>query len=97
LRVTRIGDHRGRERDFGARERYWICERSKIRNWVVRGIKTVSRNLAKIGNRGLSPRISLAVGEPQRRIIAAGIERLDACPFLDTADDLVEFSAGKIV
>src|SRR6516225_7816778 len=97
LCVTRISDDRSRQCDFGVRERDRISQRSKIRNWVVSRIKTVSRNLAKIGNRSLSPRINLPLGDPQRRIITAGIERVDTCPFLCAADEAVEFSAGKIV
>jgi hypothetical protein len=97
LRVMRIRDDRSRETDLGFRERGWISERSKIRNWVIGWDKTIGRDLAKIGDRGLGARISLALGDPQRRIITAGIERVDAYPFVDTADDLVEFSAGKIV
>src|SRR6516225_4874690 len=97
LCMMRVNNDRGRESDLGFRIRGCIDEWSKIRNWVVRRIKTIGRDPAKIGDRRLGARISLPLGDPQRRIIAASIERVDTCPFLDTADDLVEFSAGKIV
>src|SRR5215472_16241898 len=97
LRVMCKSNDRSRQRDFGVRERDRISQRSKIRNCVVRRIKTVNRNLAKIGNRSLSPRISLSVGEPQRRIIAASIERVDAYLFLCATDDAIESSASEIV
>src|SRR5262249_56915567 len=95
--MMRISDNRSRETDLGFSEHGWISECGEIRNWVVGWIKTIGCDRAKIGDHGLGARIGLTFGDPQWRIIAAGIEGVDAFPFLRAADDWVEFAVNKIV
>ena len=45
----------------------------------------------------LAPRIGLAVGDPDRRVIAGRIEGVDLGAVLLVADDLVELAVGEIV
>ena len=53
--------------------------------------------MAEIGDRRIGARIGLAVGDPQRRIIAAGIERIDLGTVFLIADDVVEAAGGEVV
>ena len=52
--------------------------------------------MAEIGDRRLAALVDFAVGDPQRRVIAAGIERVDDGAVFLAADDAVVLAAGEI-
>ncbi len=93
----RVGDDRHGQLDFGVGERGRVGQRREIRHRIVGGIEAVGIDMAEIGDRGVGARIGLAVGDPERRVVAAGIERVDLRAVLLAADDVVEFAVGEIV
>src|SRR6516225_11230103 len=97
LGMMRVSDDRCGEPNLGFRDCDGIGDGSKIRHRIIGGIKTVGPDSAQIGDRRFGAAIGFAVGDPQRRIIAAGIEGVDAGPLSCVADDAVEFSVRKIV
>ena len=97
LRVMRVGDDGYAQLELCLRKRGRICERRKIRRRIICRIETVGIDLAEISDCGLGARVGLAVGDPERRIIAAGIERFESRPFFLAADDAVELAIGKLV
>ena len=90
-----VGDDRRRQPQFRFGKRGRIGERTEIGDGVVGGIETVGVDLAQIGDRRLGARIGLAVGDPQRRIVAGGVERIEVRPFLLAADDAVVFAVRQ--
>src|SRR4029077_15980948 len=57
--------------------------------------KPVGVDMTKIIDCRRGARIDLAVGEPQRRVIAAGIEGVDLRAVFLAADDAIELAIGK--
>ena len=91
-----IGDDGHVELELGLGEVVRIAQRGKVRHRVIGRIETVLVDMAEIGDRGLAVLVHFAVGDPQRRVIAAGIERVDDGAVFLVADDAVELAAGEI-
>ena len=94
--VVGIGDDRHVELELGLGEIARIAQRGKVRHRVIGRIETVLVDMAEIGDHGLAALVHFAVGDPQRRVVAAGIERVDDGAVFLVADDAVVFAAGKI-
>ena len=94
--MMRIGEDRHGELDLGIGKSGGIARRVEIRHRIVGGIETVGVDMAEIGDRGFGARIGLAVGDPDRRVIAAGIERIDRGAVFLAADGAVEFAVGEV-
>ncbi len=92
-RVVRVSDHRHRELQIGFRELGRIG-RGKVRHRVVSRIETVGIDMREIIDRGLGAGVGFAVGDPERRVVTAGIERIDDHAIFLAAEDLVELAAG---
>jgi len=95
--MLRVSDDRCGEPNLVFGECDWTSEGSKIGNRIIGGIKTIGPDPAQIGDRRLGSGIGFAVSDPQGRIIAAGIECVDAGPLFCVADNAVEFPVGNIV
>ncbi len=95
--VMRISNDRGRQPDLGLRQRRGIGAAGEIRNGIIGGSKPVGVDMAEIGDRRLRARIRAAIGQPQRRVIAAGIEGVDHGSIIRIAEDGVELAGGEIV
>ena len=59
-------------------------------------LEAVGIDAGEIGGRGLGALVHRAVGDPERREIAAGIERLDGGALFLAAEDAVEFAGGEL-
>ena len=84
--MMRVSDHRHRQLQFGVGECCGI-RRSEVRRRIVGGIETVGIDMMQVIDRGLGLVVDLAVGDPERRVIAAGIERVDDDAVFLVADD----------
>ena len=94
--VVGVGDDRHVELELGLGEIVRIAQRGKVRHRVIGRIETVLVDMAEIGDHGLAALVHFAVGDPQRRVIAAGIERVDDGAVFLVADDAVVLAAGEI-
>ena len=93
----RISENRSGQLDFGIRQRRRVADGGEIRHRIIGGIESVGIDMAEISDRRSGAVIGLAVGDPDRRVVAAGIESIDLRADLLVADDLVELAAGEIV
>ena len=89
----RIGDDRHGELEIGLGEIGGIVQRGEIRHRIIGRIETVGIDMMQIIDGGLGLVARFAVGDPQRRIVAAGIERIDQDAVFLVADDFVELAA----
>ena len=94
--VMRVGGDRERETQFSFRKRGGIAQRIESRRRIITGIETVGVDVAEIRYRRLRARVRLAVGQPQRRIIAAGIIGFECRSLLLAAEHSIEFSGGEV-
>src|ERR1700748_1887350 len=94
--VMSVGRDRERKAQFGLRKRRRIGDRSEIRGRIVARFKAVGVDMAEISDGRLRASIRLAVGEPQRSVIALGIIGFERGSLLLAAEHPVEFSAGEI-
>ena len=91
-----VGDDRRGQLDFCIGQIGRCAERREIRRWIIRRIEPVGIDMAQIGDCPGSARIGLAVGNPYRRIIAVGVERLDLRAILLVGEQAVELAIGEL-
>ena len=94
LRVARIGQHRIGELEFGRRLVLGRHRGGEVRHRIILRIEADRVDLREIGDRGLGLRVGLAVGEPQRLVVACFVELLDAGAVIFAGDEAVELLAG---
>ena len=95
--VAREGEHRVGELDLGFGQRLGLHAGLDLRHRIFARIEAVGIDAGEIGRRGLGAVAHRAVGDPERREVAAGVERLDGDALLLAAEDAVEFSGGQLV
>ena len=88
----RIGNQRHRQLDFRVGEHSGIG-RCKIRRRIIGGIETVGIDMMQVVDGRFGLFVGLAVADPERRVIAAGLERVDNDAVFLVADILVELAA----
>ncbi len=93
--MMRIGNDRHGQFDLGIGEIGRRRKRGEIRHRIVGRKQPVGIDVAEISDRRLGAVIGLAVGDPQRLVVAAGVERVDLHPVFLVGDQMVEFAVGE--
>ena len=93
--VMRVGDDRRGEPHLGIGERRRIGRGREVRHRIVGRIEAVGVDLAEISHGFLGAGVDLAVGDPERRVVARGIERLERRAILLAADEAVELAVTE--
>ena len=93
--MMRVGNDRIRQLDFRIGEICRSAQHREIRHRIIRRIEPVGIDMAQVADRRRGARIGLAVSDPQRRVIAAGIESLDRRAILLAADDAIELAIAE--
>ncbi len=97
LGVLGVGQHRVGEPHLGFGERLGIRAGLDLRQRIVGRIEAVGLDAGQIGGGRLGAVAHRAVGDPERREVAAGIERLDRGALLLAAEEAVELAGGDLI
>ena len=95
--MPREGEHGVGELDLGFGERVGIHAGLDLRHRIFARIEAIGIDAGQIGRRRLGAVAHRAVGNPERREVAARVERLDGGALLLAAEDAVELAGGQLI